>query len=141
MEIFDINTWWLLVLIIVLFTFAYKKLTRNPDAITSKFVARKKVQGNPEQNLRIIKEASKNAGFRKVGFDEERSRFYAQTSFSMSSFLEYIDVSFTQDNFFTELEFKSICALPTQIIDWGKNKRNFNKFERELEKLIPRSVN
>lgn len=143
MEFLETNFLWLLFLVTLVFIFMYKKLTNNPDAITSKFEARRKVAGNPDDNLEYIKEALKNAGFRKVGLDKDMNRFYAQTKFSMSSFSEYIEVSFSHEHFSTELKFKSICALPTQVFDWGKNKRNYLRFERELKKLMttPAMVN
>ena len=137
MEYLEANFWWLLPLITIVFIFAYKKLTKNPDAVTSKFIAKKKINGNPTDNLKFIEEALKNAGFKKVGLDKDENRFYAQAKFSMSSFSEYIEVSFSHDNFSTDLKFKSICALPTQVVDWGKNKRNYKKFEKELKKLMP----
>ena len=137
MEILKTNFWWLLLLITIVFIFAYKKLTKNRDAITSKFEAKKKINGNPTDNLKFIEEALKNAGFKKVGLDKDENRFYAQTKFSMSSFSEYIEVSYSHDNLSTDLKFKSICALPTQVFAWGKNKRNYKKFEKELEKLMP----
>ncbi len=84
----------------------------------------------------MIKEALKNAGFKKVGFDNEEFRFYAQSKFSMSSWAEYIEVKINNRENETEIKFKSICALPSQMIDWGKNKRNYKKFEIELKKLL-----
>ena len=137
MEILKTNFWWLLLLITIVFIFVFKKLTKNRDAITSKFEAKKKINGNPTDNLKFIGEALKNAGFKKVGLDKDENRFYAQTKFSMSSFSEYIEVSYSHDNLSTDLKFKSICALPTQVFAWGKNKRNYKKFEKELEKLMP----
>lgn len=137
MEILETGIWWLLLPIGIIFIFAYKKLTKNPDALTSRYEAKKKIDGNPADNLNLIQEALKNAGFKKVGLDKDESRFYAQTKFSMSSFSEYIEVSYSHNNYTTDLKFKSICALPTQVVGWGKNKRNFKKFERELEKPIP----
>jgi hypothetical protein len=43
----------------------------------------------------------------------------------------------SRHNFSIDLKFKSICALPTQVGAWGKNRRNYKKFEEELEKLMP----
>ena len=136
MEINDTNIWWLVFIAITAFIFIYKKVTKNPNAITSKFETTKKIQGLPQDNLKLILQALKNAGFNKVGIDEDENYFYARTKFSMSSFLEYIEVSYQNTQNKTELKFKSICALPTQIYDWGKNKRNFKKFEKEMEKLL-----
>jgi hypothetical protein len=137
MEILKTNFWWLLLLITIVFIFAYKKFTKSHNAITSKFEARKRIYGNPSDNLKFIENALKNAGFKNVGIDSDENRFYAQTKFSMSSFSEYIEVSYNKDQHTTELKFLSICALPTQVFAWGKNKRNYKKFEKELEKLIP----
>lgn len=33
------------------------------------------------------------------------------------------------------MRFKSIYAFPFQVFDWGKNRRNYRKFERELNKI------
>lgn len=115
-------------------------MTKNPDAITGKYEATKTINGNPSENLELIKEALKNSGFKKVGVDQAENRFYAQTKFSMSSWSEYIEVYYRHDNFSTHLKFKSICTLPTQIVAWGKNKRNYKRFEKELEKLMPTSA-
>jgi hypothetical protein len=54
----------------------------------------------------------------------------------MSSWTEQIEVQAIENQGKTEVNFKSICSLPTQIYDWGKNKRNYKKFEKELEKVI-----
>ena len=140
MEFIQTNYWWLLFILTVIFVFTYKKLTNNPDAITSRFKAKKIVIGNPTDNLIFIEKALKNAGFKKVGLYTNENRFYAHTKFSMSSFSEYIEVTFSPDNLSTTIIFKSICALPTQIYDWGKNKRNYKKFQRELEKVMSLST-
>ena len=140
MEFLETNYLWLLFLLTVIFIFVYKRLTKNPDAITSKYEAKKTIKGNPSDNEKLIMEALKNAGFKKVGLDNEENRFYAQTKFSMSSFSEYIEVAFNHEHFSTDLKFKSKCALPTQVVAWGKNKRNYKKFEKELKKLMPTSA-
>jgi len=136
MEILETNFWWFLLLFSVIIIFAYKKLTKNPEALTNKFLATKEIKGDPSDNLNFIENALKNAGFKNVGIDTGENRFYAQTKFSMSSFSEYIEVSYTNDQHTTKIKFLSICALPTQVFAWGKNKRNYKKFEKELEKLI-----
>ena len=140
MEFLETNYWWLLFILTVVFVLCYKKLTNNPDAITSKFNAKKKVNGSPTENLNLIKKALINSGFKKVGVYPDENRFYAHTKFSMSSFSEYIEVTCSSDNLQTSITFKSMCALPTQIYDWGKNKRNYKKFERELEKVMSLSL-
>ena len=138
MELLETNIWWILLIVTVIFIFIYKKISKNPDAMTSRYEAVKRIKGS-SNNLVIIMEALKNAGFKKVGVDQDANRFYAQTKFSMSSWTEYIEVVIIEDQSETEIKFKSICAYPTQIYDWGKNKRNYKKFEEELEKIQSRS--
>ncbi len=36
-----------------------------------------------------------------------------------------------------ELEFFSICAMPTQMLDWGKNKRNAKAFLKHFNTGTP----
>lgn len=124
-------------MITVIFTFLYKRLTRNPDAVTGKYVATMQINGDQKNNLQLLSEALKNAGFKKVGLDETENCLFAQTKFSMNSFSEYIEVQFTQDKCSTNLQFKSICALSPQIFDWGKKKRNYKRFEKQVYKLMP----
>lgn len=120
----------------MVFVFAYKKITKNNDAITSKFYSKKLIGGNINENLKRIEQALKNAGFKKIHFNKDKNKFFARTGFSMSSFSEFIELYIKDNQDQTEIEFKSICAFPTQIYDWGKNKRNYKKFEKQLEKLI-----
>lgn len=120
----------------VAFVFLYKRFSKQPDAITSKYETEYELLGRPANTLSLIKDALKSAGFKKVGVDEDEKRVFAESKFSMSSWYEYIEVQTLTDGDIRKLKFKSICALPTQIYDWGKNKRNFKKFEKELVKLI-----
>lgn len=127
---------WLFFFLTIIFIFVYKWITQNPEALTGKYIAYKSLTGKPSEIVSTIERALKNAGFRRVGFDSAEQKFYAQTQFSMSSWSEYIAVYYQHNDSSTDLQFKSICALPTQLFAWGKNKRNFKKFERELEKLL-----
>lgn len=81
-------------------------------------------------------EALKNAGFRKVGLNQDENHFFAQTEISTPFFSEYIVVRYRTKHSSTILDFKSICVLPTQLLDWGKNKSNYRDFEEELKKLV-----
>lgn len=137
MDLLVSNIGWILLLFTVIIIFFYKRISNNPDAMTSKFKTGRKTKVDSISMRPIIKEALKNSGFKKIGFDVDENRFYAKTRFSMSSWSEYVEVKIDRSQNETEIEFKSICALPTQIYDWGKNKRNYNKFESELKKLLP----
>lgn len=136
MVFFEAYYGWILLVITIVLILSYKKLTKNADAITSRYEAQKKINVNPNDSVSYTRQALENAGFRNIGFNKEDNRFYAETKFSMSSFLEYIEVSLEHNDSSTNLTFKSICALPVQIFAWGKNKRNYKRFARELEQLI-----
>jgi hypothetical protein len=137
MDLLVSNFGWILLILTVIIIFLYKKISNNPDAMTSKFKTRRKTKVDSISMRPIIKEALQNSGFKNIGFDEDENRFYAKTRFSMSSWSEYVEVKIDRSQNETEIEFKSICAMPTQIYDWGKNKRNYTKFESELKKLMP----
>ena len=66
MEFIETNFIWLLLIATIIFIYLYKRVTKNPNAITSKYSAKKTIKGNPSDNVRLIKEALKNAGFKKV---------------------------------------------------------------------------
>lgn len=130
------NFGWLLLLVTAGFIFWYKKATHRPDALTSKFEAIKNVDADTEYLLNKVRNALINAGFTRVALDVVQNRFYAQSKFSMASWSEFIEVKITETQNGTMLRFKSICCLPTQIYAWGKNRRNYRKFETELERLL-----
>lgn len=136
MQFLTTKIWWVALIAMVLFIFLYKKLTKRKDAITSKFFTQKNIKGSFNDNIEILEQALKNTGFKKVHFNKAKNKFFARTKFSMSSFSEFIELKLHDKGNETEIEFKSICALPTQVYDWGKNKRNYRKFEKQLEMLI-----
>lgn len=54
-------------------------------------------------------------------------------SVSMTSWGENIKVSLHPIDFnTTDIEINSECALPTQIVDWGKNKKNIEAIFKYL---------
>jgi len=88
-----------------------------------------------ENSVSLLQEAMKRAGFKDVDFNLEDKKFYATTSFSMSSWFEYIEVKIIPLDNKLQLHFSSICGYPYQIYDWGKNKENFERFQKELMKM------
>ncbi|OHX65731.1 hypothetical protein [Flammeovirga pacifica] len=130
-----------LLIITITVIFAIKHFTKDLDALTAKYKARKTLCGSVNDNMSKITIALKNAGFHKVGNDQESLRAYATTGFSFSSFSEYIEVKLSpQDNNTSIIYFKSICSLPTQMLDWGKNRRNYKRFKKELDKIDSRKI-
>ena len=68
-------------------------------------------------------------------YDITEKKFYAKTKLNLWSWTENISLQINQLENEYKLSFLSICAMPTQIYDWGKNRRNFKKFIIEFKKL------
>jgi hypothetical protein len=136
MELFLSNIVWIVLLTLLIGLFLFKKISNNPDAVTSKFIAIQTIPLDLKTSSLLIKEALNKAGFKKVRLEEPENRFHALSGFSMYSWSEFIEVKITDKQDETEMEFKSICAFPLQIFDWGKNKRNYKKFEKEVLKVV-----
>lgn len=56
--------------------------------------------------------------------------FEVSTGVNFRSWGEKVVIDFMEDH---SISVTSKCALPTQCIDWGKNKANVNKFLAELK--------
>jgi hypothetical protein len=135
MQTIQSNLGWIILIFLAIALFFYRKFAKDNVALTSKFKANQILPTDFNSSLKLVKQALTNADFSKVGFDADENRFYAQSGFSMSSWSEYIQVKVIELNNNTEIEFQSICAFPLQIFDWGKNRSNYRKFEKELKKL------
>ena len=127
------NIGWLLIISTIAFFFFYKLFSKDPYALTSKYIIEKEISFNSEKLPKKILDSLKKSGFNKVGYDPDENKFYAQTKISLWSWTEFIMIQIQKDNSNTKMIFTSICALPLQIIDWGKNKRNARKFFKYFE--------
>jgi hypothetical protein len=65
--------------------------------------------------------------------EEASDQIIASTSVNMRSWKEKVLISFFPDN---SISVTSKCALPTQCLDWGKNKANVSRFMAEIRKHI-----
>ncbi|PCJ80308.1 MAG: hypothetical protein COA49_08715 [Bacteroidetes bacterium] len=126
----------ILLLIIFVFFYSYKKITKDPDALTSKHKVKRTYSKTNVDMKKIITKALMNARFKKVGFNNELDRHYAHAGLSFWSFGENITVKVAVTEEGQEVKFASMCAFTTTIIDWGKNKRNAKKFFEHFEELI-----
>ena len=105
----------------------YRKITNNKEAALSKFVISKNVAAGVNLKNKIIS-ALESSGFQTITYHEKENRITANTSVSFKSWGEIVEIKLEENKSNPEIVFKSICAFPFQIYDWGKNKRNFNKF-------------
>ena len=65
--------------------------------------------------------------------EETHDRIIGSTSMNIRSWGEKVFIDILPDNSITVT---SKCALPTQCVDWGKNKDNVVRFMAELTKHV-----
>lgn len=126
-------TFWIIFFVTIISFFLYKQITNNPNAITSKYITTLDLD-NKYITQDDILQAMKDSKFKNVFFNEENQAFRGIVGFSMSSFFEHVEVRLIENEGKQTLNFFSICGLPTQIFDWGKNKRNYKRFLKNLYK-------
>ncbi|WP_432412343.1 hypothetical protein [Rasiella sp. SM2506] len=86
-----------------------------------------------EQAKVKTEEALLKAGFKMSKWVAQNQAFYAESSLTIWSWGEDIQVSFQENEQGTLVKFTSSCKLATQFIDWGKNKKNTKKFFAALQ--------
>lgn len=89
--------------------------------------------GTREQVIAASQEAARRSGLRVKAVDPAAGLVHAETRTSMWSWGEKITVHVDGYN---QVSMLSQCLLPTQLIDWGKNKRNVNRFFGHLTALL-----
>jgi|SRR5262245_19989850 len=65
--------------------------------------------------------------------EEREEIIQASTRISLWSWGERVTIEFFPDD---TLSITSKCSLPTQCLDWGKNRSNVKKFIAKLRKFI-----
>lgn len=79
--------------------------------------------------------ALEKANFKKIKKDS--CKYSAIALPSLASFAEKIKTEIKEVNGSKYIvSFSSECILPTQVFDWGKNKRNSNRFFNNLNSLL-----
>ena len=126
---------WILIALTVVFFILYKWKRNDSNALTAKYETEKRFKFNKNNKSKVILEALKKSNFKNIHFDEINSTYYAKTRVSIWSWSELIEVRITDNEEETRINFLSICSLFTQIISWGKNRRNARRFFDELNRL------
>lgn len=130
---------WIIFIITIASIFLYKKITKDPNAITAKHITSLDLESQSVKHEDIL-EAMKSSKFKNAYFNEEDQVFRGTVGFSMSSFFELIEIRLIDSENNQSLTFLSICGLPTQIYDWGKNKRNYKRFLKNLNLKTPNEL-
>ena len=98
----------------------------------------------PYQQIRDMLMDPTFCTFNKFSFKVESPTYegyilYFKNGVNFSSWGEEIQINITQlpgDPSKSNVVIRSECALPTQIVDWGKNKENVNKVINYLQQRI-----
>ncbi len=101
--------------------------------MANKYTGTLQLQVPLEQAKVKTEEALLKAGFKMSKWVEQNNAFYSESSLTIWSWGEDIQVNFQDNEQGTLVTFTSSCKLSTQIVDWGKNKKNAKKFFTALE--------
>ena len=126
-------TFGIIFILTIVSIFLYKEITKDKHAVTAKYINNLELENKHYSNEDIL-QAMKASKFKNVYYDEDNQVFKAKVGFSMSSFYELIEIRLIETEGKQNLNFFSICGLPTQIYDWGKNERNYKRFIKNLHK-------
>jgi hypothetical protein len=101
--------------------------------MAAKFHDVRQFPGTRDQLIQASQEAAQRSGFKIRQADPATGRLEARAGFSFWSYGENISVQAGDGT----VDVRSECLFPTQLVDWGKNKRNVNRFFGNLAALLP----
>jgi len=84
----------------------------------------------------VIGTALRNIGAEIKYVDQTCGKFTASRGASFTSWGETITIQPFNTPKGCSLHIISVCSLPTQIVDWGKNQDNIDRFAAELSFLL-----
>lgn len=135
MEIILDNPFWSIFFGDIMVISLIRIITGKPNFMRSKY--EQKIAVTPIVNVdETLLEVMKNVGFRNLNHQKSENKINGTVPFSMSSWSEIIEVKWLRIDDKLEIQFKSVCTWPYQIYDWGKNKENFDRFQKELMEAI-----
>ena len=89
----------------------------------------------PEQAEAALYQAFVSAGLGGVGGGAGRMR--GKTPMSLMSWGENVEAWISHGPRGASVRLRSECAFPTQVIDWGKNRKNVDRIFEALRLLAP----
>jgi hypothetical protein len=116
--------------------YCYALFVKRPLAMTGKYAESRLYKIAGEELLQLTQQALHQAGFKGISLNEPQQFFFAKAGFSILSWGELIQVDLINEAGGASVKFTSVCRLPLQVVDWGKNKHNACKFLRELDNQI-----
>jgi len=101
--------------------------------VGSKYEKQQFINTPSHEAIIAVEYALKHCGFSLTQKDYEQKIINAEAPWTMKSFGERIQVILKSKENGTLIHFYSACKMPTQIIDWGKNKQNADKFFKVVD--------
>ena len=98
--------------------------------MAAKFEDSRKYESSKEALFTACKKAIEQCKFEIESAHENEGLILAKTKLSWLSWTEKFKVQIKEDGVVSA---KSECFLPTQIVAWGKNKKNVKNFFSALE--------
>lgn len=89
--------------------------------ITARYTDIRSVNSDRVQTIQRVIDALKSLKFRIIEKDEKNGVIVARTRLNIWSWTEKVTIKIDPNG---KLHIESKCSLPTQIVDWGKNRRN-----------------
>jgi len=77
-----------------------------------------------------------NIGIKSYTCDPATKIFSASTGMNLASYGEDLMIAITPTVKGSAVRIRSECSMPTQLVDWGKNKKNIDRFAQELGRLL-----
>lgn len=89
-----------------------------------------------ERVMDVIEMAIYKIGFSVSGIDKIGGFVTAKKGMDMWSWGFNLNLQVFRMENGVQIQARSECSLPTQIVDYGKNKKNLEKLEQELNMLL-----
>jgi hypothetical protein len=105
--------------------------------MAAKYQQVREFPGTRDQLFQASQEAAKRGGLKVRQADPVTGRLEARAGFSFSSYGENVSIQVGDSG--STVDVRSECIWPTQLVDWGKNRRNVTRFFEQLATLLPAS--
>lgn len=105
----------------------------NASAPTAKYNAERVYRIRSYQMRKAIMRALEEAKFELCNVSRDGAEIVAVSNASFRSWSEHITIRLVDKSEECTVRFRSVCAMPTQVFDWGKNRKNALDFFRKLD--------
>lgn len=101
--------------------------------VTAHYQESRKYDKPVQELIELVGKALEDINAKKIAYNSSTSVFSAKLEGSIWSWSEILEINLESSEHETTVAFSSQCSLPSQILDWGKNRRNSKRFFNKLE--------